>query len=336
MSELLQREYRRLFEIQLLHHYWLDEGASIFDHLADQAVKARRLLAYDVRRFLALKPTNTTRQTLKASQCLLEETALGAVVLCDSRSEFSGDTVFEFMLTVKDSRLFEYTALTLRPQRICEAYDELHELIYRYKENVPLLSNLTGATRGVGSEELLFLSREYSPLAEDDQVEALGAVGNALAQLTSDGPNATRQELAADGNNFPVYLHQGDVPAITPPAAVTGVPSHGVRLSNDISDDVFVLLRLTAVRPDKEAFSFVDATGKAKTMHPVYQLHFRNRSTFWQYRDKATGADISIELNALPLTYFGNAGQKQKPSENLMKAEKTGTIINRLISEVYV
>jgi hypothetical protein len=124
-------------------------------------------------------------------------------VLCDSRSELSGDTVLEFMLTVKDGRLFEYTALTLRPQRICEAYDERRELIFRYKENVPVLSNLTGATRGVSSEELLFLSREYSPLAEDDQVEALGTVGDALAQLTSDGPNATRQELAADRNDSP-------------------------------------------------------------------------------------------------------------------------------------
>ncbi|MEF8708600.1 MAG: hypothetical protein V5B38_06905 [Candidatus Accumulibacter propinquus] len=183
---------------------------------------------------------------------------------------------------------------------------------------------------------MLFLSRRYRPLAPTEQVEALGLSGTALGQLTSDGPNARVQQLAADANDLPVYLHQGDVPAITPPAAVTGVPSRGVSLSNDISDDVFALLRLTAVRPDKEAFSFVDATGKAKTRHPVYQLRFRNRSTFWQYRDKVTGADISIESNALPLTYFGNAGQKQKPSENLMKAEKTGAIINRLVSEVYV
>lgn len=336
MSERMKREYRRLFEVRLLHHYWLDEGATVLDQIADQFMKDRRLLSHDVRRFLSVQPTSTTRETLKAYQCLVEETALGLVVLCDSSSEFPVDTVFEFMVTVKDSRFFEYTGLTLRPQRIYESYSELDDLTYRYKENVSLLSNLTGAKRGMGPGESLFLSREYGSLAASDQVEALGLSGNALAQLTSDGPNATTQQLTADANDLPVYLHQGDVPAITPPAGLAGVPLRGVRLSNDVADDVFVLLRLTAVRPDDGAFSFVDATGKAKTTHPVYQVRFKNRSTFWKYLNKTTGAVNSIEANPLPLTYFGNAGQKQKPSEILVKAEKTGAIISRLVSEVHV
>lgn len=101
---------------------------------------------------------------------------------------------------MKDGRLFEYTVFTLRPQRIYESYYEPDDLNYRYKENVPVLSNLTGATRGTAPDQSLFLSREYRSLTADDQVEALGLSGNALVQLTSDGPNATTQALALDAN----------------------------------------------------------------------------------------------------------------------------------------
>ena len=52
--------------------------------------------------------------------------------------------------------------------------------------------------------------------------------------------------------------------------------------------------------------------------------------------NKRTGATNSTEANPLPLTYFGTMGTKQKPSEGMVKAEKSGTRITRLISEIYV
>ena len=69
---------------------------------------------------------------------------------------------------------------------------------------------------------------------------------------------------------------------------------------------------------------------------PVYQVRFKNRSTVWTYLNNATGAVLSTEANPLPLTYFGNAGTKQKPFRRLVKAETSGTKITRLISEIYV
>lgn len=336
MAERMARRYRKLFEVRILHHYWLDRGASVFDRITDQALKARLLQAYDVRRLLGIQPTGSTRVALAANQCLFEETALGFVVLLKGTTSLPADSVFEFVIVVRDSRFFDYSALTLRPQRIHEAYDRSEGVTCRYKENVPVVSNLSGATRGAGTGKLLFLSRRYRPLAPTEQVEALGLSGTALGQLTSDGPNARVQQLAADANDLPVYLHQGDVPAIIPPAGVVGVPERGVRLSDDVADDVFALISLTAVRPGDGAFSFVDAAGRPKSSPPIYQLRIRNRSTFWTYVNKTTGVVDSIESDALPLTHFGNAGQKQKPSERLVKVEKTGAVISRLVSEVHV
>src|SRR5262249_27554342 len=151
--------------------------------------------------------------------------------------------------------------LTLRPQTIYELRNTLDGEIYRYKENVSVLSNLTGATRGTGASKALFLSREIPAPDPNDQVESLVLSGTALAQLTSDGPGATTQVLSALATDYPVFVHQGDAPPITPPMGVVGAPQRGVRLSEDVTDDVFALISLTAVRADDDSFSFVDGAG---------------------------------------------------------------------------
>ena len=60
MSERKTTRIKRLFEIRLLHHYWLDEGTVVFDQIADAARREARLLAYDMRAFLSVKPTAST------------------------------------------------------------------------------------------------------------------------------------------------------------------------------------------------------------------------------------------------------------------------------------
>ena len=167
-------------------------------------------------------------------------------------------------------------------------------------------------------------------------MESLVLSGNALLQLTSDNPGATTQQLSAQASEFPVYVHQEDAPVIVPPPGLTGAPARGVSLSADLADDVFALISLTAVRASDDVFSFVDGTGRAKPVPPVYQVRFKNRSTIWNYLNKRTGVVESTEANPLPLTYFGNAGTKQKPSEGFVKAEKSGAKITRLVSEIYV
>jgi hypothetical protein len=336
MSERTTSRYKRLFEVRLLHHYWLDEGSTVFDVIADQPRKESRLLTYDVRLVLATRPTRTTEHDLRGFGCLFRQTALGFLVAAPDAAIIPPETVFTFIVTVSDSGFYNYTSLTLRPQAIYELRHPVDGKVYRYKENVPVLSNLTGATRGTGADTSLFLSREIPAPSASDRVESLVLSGDALLQLTSDGPGATMQQLGAQATTLPVYVHQADAPIITPPGGLTGAPARGVALSPDLPDDVSALISLTAVRADNDAFSFVGAAGAAKAAAPVYQVSFKNRSTVWAYHDKQTRAITSTEANPLPLTYFGNAGTKQKPSRGLVKAQWTGNAITRLISEIYV
>jgi hypothetical protein len=335
MAERITSLYRRLFEVRLLHHYWLDEGTTVFDQISN-ARKAARLFGYDVRAFLDLRPTAATENGLRAYRCVYRNTALGFIVGAPASAIIPADTVFTFIVSIASGQVYDYTSLTLRPRRLYELLNTADGITYRYKEDVPVLSNLTGATRGVAPTVALFLSREIPAAAADDQVESLVRSGNALLQLTSDNPAATTQTIGVQASDLPVFVHQADAPDIVPPAGLVGAPARGVQLSADIEDDAFAIISLTAVRADNDDFSFVDAAGAAKATPPVYQVRFKNRSTVWTYLDKATRAPNSTEANPLPLTFFGNAGTKQKPSGGFVKADMTGTKVTRLVSEIYV
>ena len=336
MAERATNSYKRLFEIRLLHHYWLDEGATVFDLISEPAKRDKRLLSYDMRSFLAVTPAAATVKALNSLGSVYKNTALGCLVVVPDSVVVPVDAVFEFVVTVRNVAFFNYTALTLRPQKIYELYHKPDDKTYRYKENVPVLSNLTGASRGTTLNKALFLSKEIPAPTADDQVEWFVISGDALLQLTGDQPGADTQQLSAMATNLPVFIHQGDVPAIVPPTGLVGAPARGIMLSEDITDNIFALIRLSAVRINDEDFSFIDGSGHAKTTAPVFEIRFKNRSTTWQYFEKNTGTLESWGLKPLPLTHFGNAGTKQKPSEGLVKAVKSGSKITQLVSEIFV
>ena len=360
MAEQIAKGYKRLLEIRLLHHYWVDEGSEEFDSLPKNdlerallpdpkpsTTQEQRLLSYDVRSFLGVTPIATTERVLKGFGCVYKNTALGCLVAAPASAVIPADTIFEFVVTVKAAEFFNYTALTLRPQKIYEfflqskapnAEDKPPEIkIYRYKENVPFLSNLTGASRVLGGDKTLFLSKEIPELQATDWVESLVLLGGGLWQLTGDQPKAGKLQLNVKVADFPVFVHQADVPPIVPPLGLNGAPAKGILLSKDIPDNVFALIQLSPLRNDDEDFSFIDKnSGHAKKKHPVFQIRFKNRSTIWQYLKKDTGAVDSEEQNPLPLTYFGNAGNKQKPSAGLVEARKSGDKITQLVSNIFI
>jgi hypothetical protein len=336
MGEQFTFGYKRLFEVRLLHHYWLDDGSTGFDFIADSTKKDKRLLNYDIRPILSCAPTKKTETLLRGLACVFKETPLGFIVATPELNAIPVDTEFSFVVSVQDSSFFNYTALTLQQRRIFEFPVATEKKTYRYKENVAIVSNLTGAKRAIAGNQLLFLSAEIPAAAVDDGVESLVRSGNALLQLTSDSPGATSQQLGANASALPVFLHQGDAPLIIPPIGITSAPKRGIELNDDVPDDVFTLIKLRAVNAVDGDFSCVDALGKAKATPPVFQLRFKNRSTTWSYHRKDTGVFKSSSAVPLPLTYFGNAGTDQKPSGGLIKAEKQATRITRLYSEIFV
>lgn len=337
--EFIRIGYTRLFEVRLLHHYWLDEGAKVFDAIADDAVKSRRLLTYDVRRVLAVEPSATTAAAIAGLRGVFRMTGLGFLVAVPDDAVVDLDAAFEFFVTVTAPEFANYTALSLRPQLIVDVADPADTtVIHRYKANVPVLSNLTGVSQGAGAGKRLFLSQPYVNGANaGDGVEALVTSGANLRQLTGDPPAAPFQVLGPKSGH-PVYVHQGDIAPITPPPGSTGAPAGGIELAGDTPPAVAAVIRLVPRRADDTAFSFAKANGTPRTSTRVFEVHLRNRWTTWQYRKKGDGSITATEADPLPLTHFGNAGTKRKPSTAAVSFERDNSSppkVTRLVSDIY-
>ena len=338
MAEQHAHAYSTLFEVRLLHHYWLDEGKTLFGRLPDEKQKPR-LLNYDIGVFLEIAPTPRTGQMLKTCRAFWSKTKTGFIVATSGEALIPAGTVLEWSLRVIDPDFFNYTAQTLRPQAIRECYTADKSARYRFRENVPVFTNLTGASRGSGENKMLYLSREIAPLDAGEQAEALFDLDGALCQLTADqsGETPVYQTLDADKAAMPAFASQRDVPEIMPPAGVTDAPSRGILLDDGVSGDLFAMVRIAAARGDDGDFSIIDSEGKPLASAPVFHLRLQNRRTWWRW----IGRDGSESLSAepLPLTFYGNASGTQgiKPSVSSFRAEPDGeNAVARLVSEIFI
>lgn len=94
--------YAVLMEIRLIHHYWVDSGGVVFDSLADDR-KKQLLSSYDVRSFLSIAPVPSTKKKFSGFGCRFRDTALGCVVGVPEDREIPSDSVFEFVISIKDA-----------------------------------------------------------------------------------------------------------------------------------------------------------------------------------------------------------------------------------------
>jgi len=306
-SERIITSYVRLFELRLLHHYWLDSGVDRFDDLLE-TTRQQRLLTYNVRAFLEIVPTALTKLMLTGLRGVFCETRLGAVIAVPKVVVVPDDVVFEFVVRVRNAAFYNYTSGTLGLQ----------------EAKVALFSNLTGSSRGVGLSKTLYLSQEYPAIGAQDTAESLVNVAGTLVQLMSDQPGATQHQLAALAANSPVYTHQGDVPT----------PS--LQITEEMGRAVFAVIRIAAVCPGKPDFTTTQA-GVAKLVPPMFQIRFKNRLSVWRYFNKTNPASPLHETGPFPLTHFGNASTEQKPSAvSMIKVDKNGTSISKMVSEVFI
>lgn len=334
MPETIRTTYARLFEVRLLHHYWLDNGSVVFDSASAAPSDLRRLLSYDIRRLLSVQPSAATADVVAGLRGVMRMTGLGFFVAVPSTATVPLDTDLTFYVAATSPGYDEYTALTLRPRRIVEVVDptDAHH-VHRYCTNVPELSNLSGASTAMSGTKRLYLSRPYHrSTAPSDGTESLISSSKRVWQFLQDRgglhPLGTATAL-------PVYLHQGDVRPIIAPPASTGAPSRGVELGPDAPADLVAVLKLRPRPASDPDFDFTSEDGGVRTTPPVFEVHFRNRWTFWRYL--ASDGSMASEAGPFPLTHIGNPHTARKPPPEALLVEhdagSPGTI-TRLVSEI--
>jgi hypothetical protein len=339
MTERSSTSYARLIDVRILHHYWLDQGETEFGAIADDGLARRRLLTYDVRRILRVVPSEATATLVSGLGGVFRTTGLGFVVGVPDDVIVPPDVEFEFYVAAATGDYADYTALSLRPRDVVDVVDPADGTVRRYKANVAVVSNATGASRGTGASRRLFLSTEYVGGASNgDAVEALVTSGASVRQLLADPPGAVLRTLGSR-NALPVYVHQGDIPPITPPAGSVGAPQRGIELAPHLPRDVEMVVRIVRRHDSDPAFSIVNADGTVRSSTRPFEIHLRNRWTTRRYRHRSDGSIQSTDAEPTPLTYFDNAGPRRPPAPEALDVERDTSNpprITRLISDVYV
>ena len=351
MAEQVKIGYQRLFEVRALHHYFLDEGVFDFNtplpapdpndpnyqkEKIEAALKSN-LAAYDVRPFLSFTPVPATGQLLRGIHGVFKPTATGFVVAVPAGVEIPADARFEFAVQVQNADFFYYTALTLRRQKIVDIAQD--GKTYRYKERVFLFSNQTGAKRTISGRDLLCLSREIPAFAGSAYpAESFTMLGSKLYQAfkdTSLSPPTEWKEIGSK-DDFPVFVHQDDVPSLTLP---DGSAFKGIELTGDLPDDIFALIQIDAATTNT-GFQILDNNKFPLQPCPIFEVHFKNRSTFWRYYNKTTGVfeEALWPIQPLPLVFNGNptpANEKRKKAPPAsLTPEMTGALVNKLYSDI--
>lgn len=300
-------KYPILFEVRILHHYWLDDGAFNFNRVDDEAWKERVMSSYDVHSIFNIAPVCSTEKRINGMAGIFKKTSTGFIVSFPADTVIAEDLMFEFTVTVNDPDFYNYTALTLYPRR-ARAFpgrDGDSVKVFRIRENVPVFSNVTG----VRSADILSLSCGYQYAAGGGPVESLYLSGSGgskkLVQVVSEETGAAVQVLSDDAAELPVFVHQGDVHQVTVPDWLSGEVLKGVELTEELPPDIEAVVRMKAARlmdGSNTLFCFTGSDGRCKIPHPVYEIHYKNRSTCWQYIDRQNGEVTFTGPEPEPLT----------------------------------
>lgn len=114
--------YGILFEVKIIHHYFLNRGEEVYDAMSD-ADKAKMMLKYDAREIFEIIPTEECSKILNAYNCIFKATSAG--ILVGLRAESNGmeppkfkpfkpmddDVMFTFLIKLRDFDFMNYTAL---------------------------------------------------------------------------------------------------------------------------------------------------------------------------------------------------------------------------------
>lgn len=112
--------YKKLFKIELLHNYFLNQGTKKFVEMSDSE-KSKQLADYNINNIMSVFPSQETAGLLKGHNLLYKITNNGFYILSKANSDdnrkpmtgLDGDLYLTFLMKIKDPLFYNYTELKL-------------------------------------------------------------------------------------------------------------------------------------------------------------------------------------------------------------------------------
>ena len=314
--------YSKIFDVSILHHFFLNKGLTAFDHLPPEE-KEQILLRYNVSEIFSITPTEQTQKTLNSQGCIFKAHPGGFMVATESipdashpgevslpQFDFDPGVRLTFVASLLDQNILNYTALPFRlnPDRVWFFTNTQHGAprVFPHLSSVPpVYENGT----------------EYFPGDMlSDQETTVGTLYTALIKTGGNPATSSHWFSETAGDDVPLYYaNSNDQQRLVRSTLVYRMPE------NDIVPDVKVTDAMgETVEVAVEVFPGEQATLQIDMRHlpeGCYNIHLQNESPAWEesfgffllHRKEAPFALFHIAVNANDLNFFSNEGHLLSP-----------------------
>ncbi len=309
-GDFIHVKYPVLFQLKVMHHYYLDVGKKLFDNL-DGLKKIRLLAEYDVRKILQIQPTPSTQRLLDGHNLLFKPHGLGFAVICQAdgngivglgKKPRVGQNL-RFWVKIIDPYFMQYSAGFLKSEQVRiekatdgTSPDRFFKKVYHLKNDAAGLSFSLAAipadyepAKNYPPESIV--KHDANTDGNPEFYVAQRAVGTNTAPQVSTNLDWLKLEQITPQNSNVRYVSQTDLTE--------------VELGTDIPQDCFALIEIEANAGAGPAHLY---DGAENLNAPTFEVRFKNRLTWWRHSlpPWVEGSLTSItQTEILPLTLRG-------------------------------
>ena len=280
--------YKTLFEIELLHSYFLDDGLSPYISMNDDD-KKEQLKKYNFLDYINVIPTYATQATLRNHKLVLRKgldsfRILGSVIEENNKFKshrfLENDLKLTFLVYIKDHLFDNYTELTQTDNRL-----------YYFSNRQP--------STEADPYSYIHLSSSNDLITDDFLLteESTRQLWFDLEQDNIRAEIATRLDLVAELDNDDLVTDEGKKIIDQYIQKEQGRGLLGIIELQMVGDDNMDVLEIDSTDPNDIKSFLLDPT-------PVYKLHFQNRKTIWKYIKKSDENELETS-SVKPLTRNG-------------------------------
>ena len=309
-GDFIQSKYPVLFQVKVLHHYFLDKVYALFDNFLPSE-KIGALAEYDVRKFLKIQPTAQTQRILDGKNLLFKPHGLGFAVLCNAdkdgvvgkgKKPAIGERL-RFSLKITDPYFMQYSAGFLKKEEVrIEKSTNGRTPDRFFKKAYHLKNDSTGQNSSLAAPPVNYDNAQvFTPesIVQHD-ANANGTPEFYIAQraIASNTPPTVAANLdwlklvqIAPQNSNIRYVSQADLTEL--------------ELGDDLPQDGFAVIEIEA-NAGAGALHLYDGADNLNS--PTFEIRFKNRLTWWRHslQPWVTGSITSItQAEILPLTFQG-------------------------------
>jgi hypothetical protein len=286
--------YKELFEVKILHHYFLDIGEKSWDTMTPEE-RDKMQLTYNVHDFFDIIPTIECKKALTSQSCIFKCTPEGFLVGVKAEPDdlhpgkfmpfksLRDDLAFRFVVRLRDSSFMNYSDLPL----------------LGHEGKMFVFKNF----KVEGSENPLTLT-SAPPVytSASDQYPVSDGLFAYTMKVKDTSPFATLKTLSGTKVAPRMEILQGefqtlqvDLRNFTPGFYLLHVvgdrPGYQDEVTFYLTDQPDIPFGVFEIRvkSDQPAFSL---TSSDHLVSPVYKLRFRNRRTYWRYNGNFPGAPL--------------------------------------------